>query len=67
MDWSQRSAGAGVASARQLPTDLCTDSHVPSDCVDGAQVHETQAALLLQRPPGALQSGRHVVVFLHVL
>lgn len=62
-----RSAGAGMATARQLPTNLCTHSHVPSDRVDGAQVHETPAAVLLQRPPGALQSGPHTPLLLHVL
>lgn len=56
-----------MAAARQLPSNLCTHSHVPSDRVDGAQVHETQAAVLLQRPPGALQSGPHAPVLLHGL
>lgn len=67
MDGPQGSEGAGMAAARQLPTNLCTHSHVPSNRVDGAQVHETQTAVLLQRPPGALQSGPHTLVLLHVL
>lgn len=67
MDGSQRSAGARMAAARQLPTNLCLHSHVPPDRVDGAQVHEAQAAILQQRPPGALQSGPHTLVLLHVI
>ncbi|KAF7646776.1 hypothetical protein LDENG_00182390 [Lucifuga dentata] len=41
MDGSQRSAGAGLAAAGQLPTNLCTDSHLPPDRVDGAKVKQT--------------------------
>lgn len=62
-----RSAGTRHAAARQLPTDPGTDSHVSPGRVDGAQVHEAQAAVLLQRRHDALQSGPHAPVFLHVL
>lgn len=67
MDGSKRSAGSGNAAARQLPTNLCTHSHVPSDRLDGAQVHETQAAVLLQSRHGVLQSGPDALVLLYVL
>lgn len=56
-----------MAAARQLPTNLCTHSPVPSDRMDGSQVHETQAGVLLQRPHGALQSGPYTLILLHVL
>ena len=56
-----------MAAVGQLPTNLCAHSHVPPDCVDGTQVHEAPAAVLLQRPHGALQSGPDALVFLHVL
>lgn len=56
-----------MAAAGELPTDPCTHSRVPYDRVVGAQVHETQRAVLLQRPPPDPQSGPHTLVLLHVL
>lgn len=67
MDGSQGREGAGMVAAGQLYSNLCTDRHVPADRVVGAQVHEPQAAVLLQGPPSGLQSGTHTPLLLHVL
>lgn len=56
-----------MVAAGQLSSNLCTDRHVPADRVVGAQVHEPQAAVLLQGPPSGLQSGTHTPLLLHVL
>lgn len=62
-----RWTGTGMAAARQLPSNLCTNTHVLADRMAGAQVHETQTASVLPGPPGALQSGPHSIIFLYVL
>lgn len=62
-----RSAGDRVAAVGQLHTNLCTYSHVPSDCVDGAQVHAAPTAVLLQGLHGALQPGPYPAVLIYVL
>lgn len=43
-----RSSGERLATAGQLPTHSGLHHHVPPDRVDGAEVHEEQAAFLLQ-------------------
>lgn len=62
-----RSAGARLVAAGPLPSNLCADSPLSPDRVDGAQVHEAQAAVLLPRCHDDLQPGPHAAVLLHVL
>lgn len=62
-----RWAGTGMAASGQLPSNLCTNSHVPADRMAGAQVHETQTAGVLPGSPVGLQSGPHDLVLLYVL
>lgn len=56
-----------MAAARQLPSNLCTNTHVLADRMAGAQVHETQTAGVLPGSPVGLQSGPHDLVLLYVL